>query len=78
MLREAAAAVTIAQTHDYDQLNPSCSPTYADATTRVSGWGITTIGSATGNRHHPGYNLAKRLPSVDLYRRLWIFTKKLH
>jgi hypothetical protein len=76
VLREAAAAVTTAQTEGDDQLDPQLlgqlRARYDDAVQ----WGITT------NRHrdwpkgnHPGYNLAKRLH--DKAEQVWTFTRNL-
>jgi hypothetical protein len=76
VLREAAAAVTTAQTQGHDQLDPQLLTDLRRRYDHAVGWGITT------NRHrdwpkgnHPGYNLAKRLH--DKADQVWTFTRNL-
>ena len=46
-----------------------------NATTTRSAGESSPTGSATGPRHHPGYNLAKRLH--DKAEQVWLFTRQL-
>lgn len=76
VLREAATAVTTAQTEGNDQLDPSLITKLRARYDDAVQWGITT------NRHrswpkgnHPGYTLAKRLH--DKADQVWTFTRNL-
>jgi len=76
VLREAAAAVTAAQTDGRDQLDPQLLADLRARYDHAAEWGITT------NRHrdwdkgnHPGYNLATRLR--DKAEQVWLFTRNL-
>ena len=76
VLREAAAAVTDAITHNRDQLDPQLLTTLRARYDHAVNWGITTNRHrdwATGN--HPGYTLAKRLH--DKADQVWTFTRNL-
>jgi Transposase IS66 family len=76
VLREAAAAVTDAITHNRDQLDSQLLTTLRARYDHAVTWGITTNQHrdwATGN--HPGYTLAKRLH--DKADQVWTFTGNL-
>jgi hypothetical protein len=76
VLREAAAAVTTAQTEGHDQLDPQLLADLRARYDHAVTWGITTNRHrdwATGN--HPGYTLAKRLH--DKADQVWTFTRNL-
>jgi hypothetical protein len=76
VLREAAAAVTAAQTQGHDQLDPQLLADLHQRYDHAIKWGITT------NRHrdwpkgnHPGYNLATRLHNKA--EQVFTFTRNL-
>ena len=76
VLREAAAAVTEATTHERDQLDPQLLTELRQRYDKAVAWGIAT------NRHrhwhkgnHPGYTLARRLH--DKADQVFTFTRNL-
>jgi len=76
VLREAAAAVTEATTHERDQLDPQLLTSLRARYDHAVAWGVTTNRHrtwATGN--HPGYTLATRLR--DKADQVFTFTRNL-
>jgi transposase len=76
VLREAAAAVTVAITEKRDQLDPQLLADLRQRYDYAVRWGITTNQHrdwAKGN--HPGYNLAQRLHNKA--EQVWTFTRNL-
>ena len=76
MLREAAAAVTTAQTEGHDHLDPALLTDLRARYDTAVEWEITTNRHRTWTKgHHPGYNLATRLR--DKADQVFTFTRNL-
>jgi transposase len=76
VLREAAAAVAVAQAQGHDHLDPALLAELRARYDAAVGWGITTNRHRTWAKgHHPGYNLARRL--ADKADQVFTFTRNL-